>query len=225
MNNPLKKIFRFILRLIIISAATLTIITIVSNLIIIQSARGYLYDTMYDLPHQKVAIVLGTSRFLTDGRPNPYFHNRIMSAAELYHEGKISYIILSGDNRAVNYNEPEQMRREMVKLGIPDSVLYLDYAGLRTLDSMVRSKEIFGQDSIIVVSQKFHNQRAIFLGRSRGIHVVGYNAPDISARQGIRTNTREVFARVKAVYDLVTRKQPRHLGEEIIIGKGRNFSE
>lgn len=197
------------------------IVVVVCNLIIVFSSYQSHFDDIADIEPHKTAIVLGTSRFLKSGNPNPYFHYRISAAAELYQAGKVQYLILSGDNREQNYNEPEQMRREIIRYGVPDSVLYLDYAGLRTLDSMVRSREVFGQDSIIVVSQKFHNQRAIFLGRTKNINAIGYNATDLDKRQGIRTQFREVFARVKVFFDLATRKQPRHLGEKVIIGKGQ----
>ncbi|TVQ94011.1 MAG: vancomycin high temperature exclusion protein [Bacteroidetes bacterium] len=194
-------------------------VILICNLIIIFSSRNYLYDNVVHVPETRTAVVLGTSRFLKGGAPNPYFHYRISAAAELYNSGKVQYIILSGDNRTRYYNEPEQMRRELQKYNVPDCIIYLDYAGLRTLDSMVRSKEIFGQDSIIVVSQKFHNQRAVFLARINGIHAIGYNAKGPDARQGIRTNTREVFARVKVFIDIISGKQPRHLGDEVIVGQ------
>ncbi len=198
------------------------IIIIGSNLVIVLVSNKHLYANIHDLPANKTAVVLGTSRYLKGGAPNPWFHYRISAAAELYHSGKIDYLILSGDNRTRFYNEPEQMRRELVKYNVPDNAMYLDYAGLRTLDSMVRSKAIFGQDTIIVVSQKFHNQRAVFLARLHGIHATAYNAKSPDARQGIRTNTREVFARVKVFLDIISGKQPRHMGEQIIIGEGQN---
>lgn len=197
------------------------LVVVVCNLIIVFASYKSLYYDVSDIEPHKTAIVLGTSRLLKSGNPNPYFHYRISAAAELYHAGKVEYIILSGDNRAQNYNEPEQMRREIIRYEVPDSVLYLDYAGLRTLDSMVRSKEVFGQDSIIVVSQKFHNQRAVFLARTKNIHAIGYNATDLDAHQGIRTHVREVFARVLVFVDLIIRRQPRHLGEKVIIGEGQ----
>jgi SanA protein len=196
-------------------------IIIASNLVIVLVSNKYLYGDIHDLQAGKTAVVLGTSRYVKGGAPNPWFHYRMSAAAELYHSGKIEYLILSGDNRSRFYNEPEQMRRELRKFDIPDNAMYLDYAGLRTLDSMVRSKEIFGQDTIIVVSQKFHNQRAVFLARLHGIHATAYNAKSPDARQGIRTHTREVFARVKVFIDIISGKQPRHLGEKVIIGEGQ----
>ncbi len=208
-------------RLIIYTIALVLLVIVTSNLVIVFFSSGSVYSNLEDLKPHRTAIVLGTSPRVKSGQPNPYFHYRISAAAQLYHEGKVQYIILSGDNRTRYYNEPEQMRREIIKYNVPDSVLYLDYAGLRTLDSMVRSKAIFGQDSIIVVSQKFHNQRAVFLARINGIKAVGFNATDIDRRTGIRTNVREIFARVKVFYDLLTRKQPRHLGDQIEIGGGQ----
>ncbi len=208
-------------RLIIYTIAMVLLVIVASNLVIVFFSSGSVYSNLEDLKPHRTAIVLGTSPRVKSGQPNPYFHYRISAAAQLYHEGKVQYIILSGDNRTRYYNEPEQMRREIIKYNVPDSVLYLDYAGLRTLDSMVRSKAIFGQDSIIVVSQKFHNQRAVFLARINGIKAVGFNATDIDRRTGIRTNVREIFARVKVFYDLLTRKQPRHLGDQIEIGGGQ----
>lgn len=209
------------LKLFLVMVALLLLAIVASNLIIVFYSEKYIYDNKEDIPNHRAAIVLGTSRFLKSGHPNPYFDYRLGAAAELYHAGKVQYFILSGDNRTPFYNEPEQMRREMIKHNVPDSVLYLDYAGLRTLDSMIRSQKVFGQSSIIVISQKFHNQRAIFIARRNGIAAIGYNATDIDRRTGIRTQVREVFARVKVFYDMITHQQPRHLGEPVIIGSGQ----
>lgn len=206
------------LRLFLYAFALLVLVIVLSNLAIILSSAPFLYDDVRKVPAGKTGIVLGTSHHLRSGKPNPYFHYRMSAAAELYHAGKVQYLILSGDNRTRYYNEPAQMRSELRKYDVPDSVMYLDYAGLRTLDSMVRSREIFGQDSIIVISQKFHNQRAVFLARRNGINALGYNASTIDRRQGMRTSAREVLARVKVFYDLITKKQPRHLGDKINIG-------
>ena len=121
------------------------------------------------------------------------------------------------DNRRHNYNEPQAMKDSLVNRGIPKESLVLDFAGLRTLDSMVRSKEVFGQDSVTVISQQFHNERAIYLARHYGIHAIGYNAKDVSAYEGLKTRMRELLARVKVFVDFFINKQPRHLGEKIEI--------
>ncbi|MGL5977371.1 MAG: SanA/YdcF family protein, partial [Aeromonas sobria] len=169
---------------------------------IVSDARHYTYDQVEQVPYNRVAVVLGTSKYLSGGGPNHYFKHRIKAAAELYNDAKVDFIIVSGDNATVQYNEPRQMRRALIKAGIPASAIYMDFAGFRTLDSVVRAKEVFGQDRFTVVSQGFHNERAIFIARHFGIDAVGFNAEDPSAYQGIRTRVREVFARLMGLLDL-----------------------
>lgn len=185
----------------------------------VSDARHYTYDDVDAVPYNRVALVLGTSKYLIGGSPNHYFKYRIKAAAELYNNGKVDYILVSGDNATVQYNEPRQMRRALIQAGIPASAIYSDYAGFRTLDSIVRAKEVFGQARFTVVSQAFHNERAIFIARHFGIEAIGFNALDPSAYQGIRTRVREVFARLMGLLDLyVLDKGPKFLGEPIVIG-------
>ena len=185
----------------------------------ISDARHYTYDDVDAVPYNRVALVLGTSKYLIGGSPNHYFKYRIKAAAELYNNGKVDYILVSGDNATVQYNEPRQMRRALIQAGIPAKAIYSDYAGFRTLDSIVRAKEVFGQAHFTVVSQAFHNERAIFIARHFGIEAVGFNAKDPSAYQGIKTRVREVFARLMGLLDLyVLDKGPKFLGEPIVIG-------
>lgn len=210
---------RFLLSVLLVLVSGTILLIVVSNLLIVLQTRNFLFDNVDDIPQHKTGIVLGTSRNLKSGKPNTYFYHRMSAAAQIYHAGKVNFLILSGDNRTIYYNEPEQMRRELLKYDISDTVLYLDYAGLRTLDSMIRSREVFGQDSIVVISQKFHNQRAVFVARINGIKAIGYNATDVLPGQGIRVQVREVFARVKVFVDIITGKKPRFLGDSINIGQ------
>lgn len=180
-------------------------------------AKGRIFRDTTLIPYNKVGLLLGTSPRVRSGKSNPYFDNRIAAAAALYEAGKVKYILISGDNRRHNYNEPQAMKDSLLKRGVPKEALVLDFAGLRTLDSVVRSKEIFGQDSVTVISQQFHNERAIFLARHYGIHAIGYNAKDVDIQQGFKTQVRELLARVKVYVDFFTSKQPRHLGEKIEI--------
>ena len=183
---------------------------------IVSDARHYTYDRVDKVPYNRVAVVLGTSKYLSGGGPNHYFKYRIKAAAELYNNAKVDFIIVSGDNATVQYNEPRQMRRALIKAGIPASAIYMDFAGFRTLDSVVRAKEVFGQERFTVVSQGFHNERAIFIARHFGIDAVGFNAEDPSAYQGIRTRVREVFARLMGLLDLyVLDKGPKFLGAPV----------
>ncbi|SHE38238.1 SanA/YdcF family protein [Dysgonomonas macrotermitis] len=193
-------------------------VLVYANWEIPRSTRGYVYDNTNNIPKQKTALVLGASKYIRGGYPNPYFTYRIQAAKALYDAGKVEAFVMSGDNGHETYNEPEDMKDALVKLGVPDSIIYLDYAGFRTLDSVVRMKEIFGQDSFIVVSQRFHNERAVFLAQHYGLTVYGYNAKDVGlGRVSYKTILREKFARVKVFLDILLNKQPRFLGEPVEI--------
>jgi SanA protein len=164
-----------------------------------------------------VGLLLGTSKYLKNGRINQYWKNRIDATVELYKLKKIKFVIISGDNGKSTYDEPTDMKNELVKLGIPASVIFLDYAGFRTFDSMIRAQKIFSQQSFTVISQRFHNERAIYIGQHYGIEAIGYNAKDVSANKGFKTNLREIFARVKLFIDFAIDKQPKFLGEKVEI--------
>ena len=203
----------------IILVALILLIGIIAfaNWKITNDTKDYIYNTTDSIPAQKTALVLGTARYIGN-RQNLYFTYRIQAAKELYEAGKVKAFVVSGDNRTKDYNEAEDMRDALVDAGVPDSIIHADYAGLRTLDSVVRMNKIFGQDSFIIVSQKFHNERAIFIAQQKGITAYGYNAKDLSLnRSSFKTKIREIFARVKAFLDIITDKQPRHLGEPINI--------
>jgi SanA protein len=135
----------------------------VCNVWIVTSTEDKVYSDLNKLPDHRVALVLGTSHRSVGGGPNPFFQNRIKTAADLYRKGKIDHFILSGDNRTKFYNEPIEMQKALIKEGVPASAITLDFAGLRTLDSVVRSKAIFGQSRITIITQSFHSYRALFI--------------------------------------------------------------
>ncbi|MBI3143078.1 MAG: YdcF family protein [Bacteroidetes bacterium] len=182
-------------------------------------AYKYTYSSMEELPYNRVGLVLGTSKKVANGRANMYFTNRIAAAAALYQLGKIDYILVSGDNRQVTYNEPRDMLNALLEAGIPRERIVLDYAGFRTLDSIVRCKEVFGQDTYTIISQRFHNERAVFLAHAHGINAIAYNARDVERHNGLKTRIREVFARSKVFIDLLIEKKPKFLGESVPIGE------
>ncbi|MGL4249172.1 MAG: ElyC/SanA/YdcF family protein [Aeromonas sp.] len=214
----MKTFAKILLASLVLLLALITVLLSYSEWIV-SDARYYTHDQVDEVPYNRVAVVLGTSKYLSGGAPNHYFKYRIKAAAELYNNAKVDFIIVSGDNSTVQYNEPRQMRRALIKAGIPASAIYMDFAGFRTLDSVVRAREVFGQDRFTVVSQGFHNERAIFIARHFGIDAVGFNAEDPSAYQGIRTRVREVFARLMGMLDLyVLDKGPKFLGEPVHIG-------
>lgn len=182
-------------------------------------SRPYIFNEMRPLPDNKCGLLLGTSKYRTAGGINPFFSERLDAAALLYRAGKIKYIIASGDNSEFNYNEPRVMMAGLKDRGVPAEYIYLDYAGFRTLDSVVRAKEIFGQETVTVISQKFHNERAVYIGKNYGIDVTGFNADDgIQDTSEIPVRLREIFARFKAFIDVkILKDQPKFLGDKIII--------
>lgn len=190
-------------------------VLVASNIWVVKSTRDDVFTNFKDVTGATVALVLGTSNKLTNGLPNPFFNNRIATAAALYKEGKVTHFILSGDNRTIYYNEPFEMRKALLKWGVPDSVITLDYAGLRTLDSIVRCKEIFGQDKIIIITQPFHAYRALFISRYYNMDAVAIIAQEPIEEAAFQVYFREYFARAKAVLDLYLLKTaPHHLGEK-----------
>ncbi len=191
---------------------------LISDTVITGFAKDKLFTDIDKIPQSKVGVVLGTSKYLKNGNINLYYQYRINATAELFHSGKIEFVLVSGDNRHRSYNEPQTFKNDLVKMGIPEEKIFLDYAGFRTLDSMVRAKAVFGQESITVISQKFHNERAIYLAEKRGLKAIGFNANDVNLRSGIKVKFREYLARVKMFSDLLFSKQPKFLGEEIEIG-------
>jgi len=170
-----------------------------------------------EVPSKKVALILGTSEFLKNGSTNLYFKFRVEAVARLWRVGKIKYVLVSGDNSKKDYDEPSAMMEALIERGVPASRIVLDYAGFRTLDSVVRAKEVFGQDDIIIVSQQFHVERALILADFKGIEAYGYNAVDVEVYSGFRTKVREYFARIKLWLDLVIGVDPKFLGEPISI--------
>ncbi|MDR0334106.1 MAG: YdcF family protein [Dysgonamonadaceae bacterium] len=190
---------------------------VICNAIINKTTEKQVYSDVNLIPHNKVGVVLGTSKYLSSGRLNLYFVYRIDAAVELYRAGKVDFLVVSGDNSRKDYNEPLDMKNELVRRGIPENKIYLDYAGFRTLDSIVRMNKIFGQHSFTIISQEFHNQRAIYIANRLGLNTVGFNAQDVDVYNGFKTKLREKFARVKVFIDFLIGKKPRFLGEQIEI--------
>lgn len=217
MKSRTKKIIKRMVLIILALVVALAAIVMFANWKIPHDTKDFIYDNVNDVPAKKTALVLGTARYIGN-RQNLYFTYRIQAAKELYEAGKVKAFVVSGDNRTKDYNEAEDMRKALIEAGVPDSIIHCDYAGLRTLDSVVRMNKIFGQDSFIIVSQAFHNERAIFLAQYYGYEAFGYNAKDLEMnRSSYRTKIREVFARVKVFIDIITNKQPKFLGEPIYI--------
>ena len=202
--------------LVLLIAITLLVI-VVSNYSIESYASDKTFSAVSDIKKNKVGLVLGTSKLLQNGRTNLYFTYRIEATVALYKEDKIDFILVSGDNSTKLYDEPTDFKEELVKRGIPEDRIFLDYAGFRTLDSVIRAKEIFGQEEITIISQEFHNERAIYLAGKNDIEAVGFNARDVSRRYGLKVQLREYLARTKVFLDILFGVEPKFLGEKIEI--------
>lgn len=201
MFKAVLKMFWF---LILASAAVVILARAVTGLVA--------WNTTYsesDVPARRVAIIFGAGLW-RDGSPTPVLQDRVETGARLYFAGKVEKLLMSGDNSFVEYNEPQAMREYALSLGVPDSAIVLDYAGRRTYDSCYRAKEIFRVKQAILITQKFHLARALFLCNSLGLDGVGVEANNRSylKRSLIFWNLRELPATVTAFADILTRPQP-----------------
>lgn len=193
------------------------VLVISFNLFIEWKTSGKTYASVDKIPHNKVGMVLGTSKRLRNGNLNLYFKYRIKATVQLFKNNKIDYVLVSGDNGSRYYDEPTDFENALVEQGIPKEKIFLDYAGFRTLDSVVRAKKIFGQHKLTIISQEFHNERAIYLAEKNEIEAIGFNAKDLKIKYGLKVKIREYLARTKVFVDLLFNVQPKFLGEPIVI--------
>ncbi|WP_025124545.1 SanA/YdcF family protein [Myroides odoratimimus] len=212
----MKKIFKYTFYLALLALFLIWF----ANYRVTNTTKEQLYSSVHEIPHNKVGMVLGTTKLLAGGYVNYYFTYRIEATAALYKAGKIDYIVVSGDHSRNDYNEPKDMEQALIEQGVPKENIYLDYAGLRTLDSVYRMHAIFGQDSFTIISQPFHNERAVYIANHLDLKTVAYNAQDVSRNFGFKTMLREKFARVKVLLDNLINKKPKHLGTPVLIGEG-----
>lgn len=208
-----KKVFRLVAQGVLVLPVLILAFVLYANLAAKRAGEGRLFDRVEEVPRQAVGLVFGTTDKIGD-RDNLYFNYRIDAAAELWEAGKVECLLVSGDNREKYYNEPDKMRSALIERGVPKEVIVRDFAGLRTLDTVVRAKEVFRAPSVVLVSQKFQNERAAYIAQNEGLEYVGYNARDVSSDLGLKTKLREVAARVKMWLDVrVLDTEPRHLGD------------
>lgn len=193
------------------------LLIIISNYSIEKYSENKTFSDLEIIKKNKVGLVLGTSKVLNNGMINLYFTFRINATVQLYNYGKIDFILISGDNGNKDYDEPTDFKNELIKKGIPEDKIFLDFAGFRTLDSVIRSREIFGQKSITIISQQFHNERAIYLAEKNGINAIGFNAKDVSGKYGMKVQIREYLARTKVFIDILFGIKPKFLGDKIEI--------
>ena len=176
------------------------LLMILANFWVYSVTEGKTYSRISKIPPREVALVLGTSPKMKSGVANPYFTYRMDATALLYHHGKIKKIIVSGE-KSKGYDEPEAMKKFLIyQGGIPEDIIIKDPKGFKTRESILRCKNEFKQKNVIIVSQGFHNLRALFFARNIGMNTLGFDAHDVTKNESYyRNHTREFFARVQAV--------------------------
>lgn len=189
-----------------------------TNIRVKSYAKDKLYSDVQKIPKNKVGLLLGTSKYLKGGGLNPFFKNRVEAAVTLFNHHKIDYILVSGDNRHVSYNEPRELQRALLNRGIPQECIVFDFAGFRTLDSVVRAHLVFGLDSITLISQKFHNERALYIAEKYNMSTIGFNAED-PENWSQKVYWREYLAKTKSYLDILLNVQPKFLGDPIPVGE------
>jgi len=217
----MKKLFtqKLILRLYIPVAIAIILFIFYCSYAVQKNAEGKTFNDVSKIPYNKVGLLLGTCKTMKDKKTiNPFWKYRLEAAYELWKAKKIDRILISGDNGWHGYNEPQDFLDAFLALGVPDSCLICDFAGFRTHDSVIRCAKVFGQKKVTIISQEFHNDRALYIAQKYKLDAVGYNAKDVGFRNGLRTSIREKLARVKLFLDLyVFNTQPHFLGKSVEI--------
>ncbi|MEZ5015451.1 MAG: ElyC/SanA/YdcF family protein [Flavipsychrobacter sp.] len=207
--------FKKILRFAVISVIALVVCVLVIDITVSTTVKKQMYNDVKSIPHKKVGLLLGTSKYVKKGWVNLYYKYRIEAAVKLYKAGKIDCILVSGDNSTKQYDEPNTMKRDLIARGIPEGRIFLDYAGFRTLDSIMRCNVVFGEKDFTIISQPFHNERALFIANRKKIKAIAFNAKEVPRAYSYKVQLRERLARVKMMIDLMFNKQPKFYGSKI----------
>ncbi|MXN87905.1 protein SanA [Pasteurella canis] len=202
----LKRLFRYLL----IGVSSFIVLLILIDQAISFYVRQHIYTDVNELPYRPYGVVLGTSKYFDKNTLNLFYHNRLLAAYEVFATRKIDYLLLSGDNRTSQYNEPRSMFKDLRKMGIPQEFMYMDFAGFRTLDSVIRAEQVFKAHSFTIITQKFHCERALFIAKYYDIDAICFVAEYPHGHYFVRF--REFFARILAILDLLMEKEPHFLG-------------
>jgi SanA protein len=181
-----------------------------------RASAGRVFHSLAAVPVGEVGLVLGTSKETRHGKPNLHFNQRIEAAAALYRAGKVRHLLVSGDNHIASYDEPDDMRAALIAAGVPAGAITCDYAGFRTLDSVVRAKDVFGLARCTIISEEFHCPRALWIARQHGLDAIAFAAPDVGLKSwSLRADAREQLARSWCAVDLyVLHRGPKFLGRK-----------
>ena len=206
------KKFRWLTLLIVLGV--IAILTI--NYTVQHTTQDLIYTSAKKIPAKRAALLLGTAKYLKGGYQNYFYTYRIRAAISLWKAGKIKAIIVSGDNGSKYYDETTTMYEDLIKAGIPARYITRDYAGFRTLDSLVRAKAIFDLKDYVIISQRFHLERALFIAKAKGQKAIGFVAKDIPGTDAaLKMKLREYLARTKALLDLyILGTDPKFYGKK-----------
>ncbi len=208
----LKRILKWTHRNILLFEGTALLLVLLPRLITGMSATNHIYKET-EAPAERVAIIFGAG-LRRDGTPTAMLRDRVLTGADLYFSGKVEKLLMSGDNRFENYNEPESMRQFALSAGVPDEAIVLDYAGRRTYDTCYRAKVIFGIKHALLVTQKFHLPRALFLCNTLGLTATGVEASNCYWNGSpFVWDIREQFATIAAFLDLYVSSPSPVLGD------------
>ncbi|MGY4677231.1 SanA/YdcF family protein [Pasteurella sp. P03HT] len=200
-----------LIRYVVMSLSSFAVILLLIDQAISLSVQKHIYTDVNTLPYRPYGLVLGTSKYFDKNTLNLFYHNRLLSAYEAFSAHKVDYLLLSGDNRTHQYNEPRSMFKDLRKMGLPQEFMYMDFAGFRTLDSVIRAKQVFNAHSFTIITQKFHCERALFIAQYYDIDAICFAAEYPHGHYFVRF--REFFARIVAIVDLLMEKEPHFLGE------------
>ncbi len=206
---------RYTIRIVLL---LVVLVVFLSHALVRNAAAGKIFHEVSLVPSGSAGLLLGTSPYFRTGKPNQFFQNRIDAAASLILAEKIEVIVVSGDNQHLSYNEPAYMRNALIERGVSPERIVMDYAGFRTLDSVIRMNAVFGQNSFVIVSQRFQVERALFIAGGHGIDAFGFAAEDAAFTAQTNVRIREFAARVRALMDVyILKTAPRFLGDPVTI--------
>ena len=178
-----------------------------------KAAKNLIYSKIENVPHRKTAVLLGMQKKFKNGKINRFYINRIDATVNLYNANKIDVIIVSRNQG----NVVEEVKKDLIKRGIPKNKIILDYAGLRTYDSMYRMYKVYGQKEFIIIAQHKQNERAIYIAKKNGLNAIAFNAGEYSGYNSFRLNMIEKIERTRLFFEFLVKKKPRYSGEKVTI--------
>jgi SanA protein len=214
MKGNIKKHKRFLIILVAIGVCGVSLMAFAYRKVS-SFARDKVYTDISTCPASDIGILFGCGKFVAGGRTNLYYTYRIRAAAALYKAGKVKHLLVSGDNHSIKYNEPEAMKQDLGRLGVPTAAITCDYAGFSTFETIVRAKEIFGIQEATLITQHYHLPRALYISAAYGVKTVGYGAREPHGIRTKKAKLREIVARIATYGDInLWGRKPKFLGKK-----------